>query len=316
MKAAQPDTPARLMVRQFHGKPFDKLVRLGTDWQRYQLEFTAEAEACYVLAGPDLRTTADNPSPPDRATVWLDALQLAKGESAPAFATRQPVELGIGTDKPGNVFAWDEPLKFHFTLASAAGEAREAALDLRLTDFFDDEVWHTTLPAQPPSATSHAATMNVSIPASPKLRGFLRLHVKLTSGKTTAERNMRLAVIPTYTLADSRFGMNHAFGWPEMLTLCKRAGLVWMRDWSMKWQDVEPEQGQFVYEETDAQVGRLLRKASRCWKCCRFLPQCGRPPRRSESARTTPGMQSIPMPPTTRPNTIRFSPSGARGSGV
>ena len=33
-----------------------------------------------------------------------------------------------------------------------------------------------------------------------------------------------------------------------------------MRDWSMKWQDVEPERGKFTYEETDAQVGRLFQQ--------------------------------------------------------
>lgn len=67
-------------------------------------------------------------------------------------------------------------------------------------------------------------------------------------------------MIPTYTQQDSRFGMNHAFGWPEMLQLCKRAGIDWMRDWSMKWQDVEPEKGKFTFEETDAQIDRVVRE--------------------------------------------------------
>ena len=81
MKAAEAGTPARLVVRQFHAAPVDKLVRLTTDWQRYRLEFTAAAEACYVLAGPDLRPSEDNPHPPERATVWLDAVQLSPGEN-------------------------------------------------------------------------------------------------------------------------------------------------------------------------------------------------------------------------------------------
>ena len=33
-----------------------------------------------------------------------------------------------------------------------------------------------------------------------------------------------------------------------------------MRDWSMKWQDVEPVKGQFTFAETDAQVDRILRQ--------------------------------------------------------
>jgi hypothetical protein len=71
---------------------------------------------------------------------------------------------------------------------------------------------------------------------------------------------MRLAVIPIYTLADSRFGLNHAFGWPELLTLSHQAGLVWNRNWSLKWQDVEPSQGQFTFDRGDAEINRLLRR--------------------------------------------------------
>ena len=77
MKAAEAGTPARLVARQFRDAPFEKLVRLSTDWDRYWLDFTPKAEACYVLAGPDLRQTKDNPRPPAAATVWLDAVQLA-----------------------------------------------------------------------------------------------------------------------------------------------------------------------------------------------------------------------------------------------
>ena len=111
--------------------PFEKLVKLSTEWQRYSLEFTPTAEVCYVLAGPDLGKSEDNPNPPARATVWLDAVQLAPSE-VKTFATRQPVELGVGTAKPGNIFAWDEPLQMRLTVASAEKEARKADIELVL----------------------------------------------------------------------------------------------------------------------------------------------------------------------------------------
>ena len=259
MKAAKADTPARLVVRQFHAAPVEKLVKLTTDWQRYSLDFTAAAAACYVLAGPDLRATEDNPNPPEQATVWLDAVQLAPAETKTPFATRQPVEFGVSTDMPGNVFAWEEPLQWRLKVASAdAKQERKAEIDMRLTDFFDEEVWHETRSVTVPPGSSQELT--VTVPPSTQLRGYLLLHATLTSGSIVEPHNLRLAVIPTYQDSDSRFGMNHAFGWPDMLALCKRAGLCWMRDWSMKWQDVEPQQGQFDYEETDAQVGRLFQQ--------------------------------------------------------
>lgn len=280
MKAAEKGTPARLVLRQFRAAPFEKLVRLSTDWERYTLEFTPQAEACYVLAGPDLRKTEDNPAPPSRATVWLDAVQLAPADPRPPFATRQPVEFGMATDKPGNVFAWDEPLRFRLTAASAdAKAARTAEFDFRLTDFFDEEVWREKLVLRLPAGAS--LTKDVLVPPSPQRHGFLRLHATMTSGadggkggspifaKTkngtvpgmaVERRTMRLAAIPVYRGKDSRFGLNHAFAWPEQLVLSRQAGLLWMRDWSPKWQDVEPEKGRVTYVETDAQIDRLLKQ--------------------------------------------------------
>ena len=163
MKAAAEGTPARLVVRQFRAAPVDKLVRLTTQWQRYSLEFTPETEAVYVLAGPDLGKSSDNPNPPDRATVWLDAVQLVPTEAKAEFATRQPVELGLTTGKPGNIFAWDEPLEFRLTVASAEKADRKAEVTLYLTDFFDEEVWRDTKKLTVPAGS--AENLSISIPA-------------------------------------------------------------------------------------------------------------------------------------------------------
>ncbi len=296
MKAAEAGTPARLVARQFRDAPFEKLVRLSTDWDRYWLDFTPKAEACYVLAGPDLRQAKDNPRPPAAATVWLDAVQLAPlvvrasageeqraeaGATKPAeFSTRQPVEFGLTTDKPGNVFAWDEPLRFRVTVAADDGrtgsptrpEGREGAeaagqvgkpvlhraeFEFRLTDFFDEEVWRKKLVMSVPAGTSYEETL--AVPPAPERHGFLRLRATMTSGTAVEGRTLRMAAIPTYRHVDSRFGLNHAFGWPELLSLSRQAGLVWVRDWSLKWQDVEPEKGRFDFTEADAQIDRVLR---------------------------------------------------------
>ena len=169
--------------------------------------------------------------------------------------------MGIATNNPGNVFGWDEPVHFNLTVASADKENRKANIDLYLTDFFDEEVWRDTELLQSVTYRAQSAEpVTYTVPPSPKLRGYLRLHAKMTSGTVVAERSLRLAVIPEYKLADSRFGLNHAFGWPDMLDLCRRAGLIWMRDWSPKWQDVEPKKGQFTFAETDAQIDRILKQ--------------------------------------------------------
>jgi hypothetical protein len=69
----------------------------------------------------------------------------------------------------------------------------------------------------------------------------------------------RLAVVPVHQGGDSRFGMNHAYPWPHLLDLNRKAGLGWVRDWSCKWQEVEPEKGRFTFAEADHQIDRPLR---------------------------------------------------------
>ena len=63
-------------------------------------------------------------------------------------------------------------------------------------------------------------------------------------------------MIPPHDGTDSRFGVNHAYPWPHLLDLSRKAGLVWARDWSLKWMHVEPEKGRLTFTETDYQIDR------------------------------------------------------------
>lgn len=256
MKAARPDTPARLAVRQYAGGSFDEAIRLSTEWRRYELQFEPKRRWCYVLAGPDLIERSGE-TPPTQATVWVDAVQLEQATGATGFLPRQPVELGLETDKVGNVFDWDEPLRFHLTLSgSGLKQTAEATVAFHLTDFFDREIWRNDIRDEIPAGS--VAEHVVELPPDPERRGFLKLHAVLTCGDTRAERSMRLAAIPIYGGGDSRFGVNHAYPWPHLLDLCRKAGLTWVRDWSLKWQTVEPEKGRFDFAETDHQIDRPL----------------------------------------------------------
>jgi hypothetical protein len=255
MKAKETGTPARLAVRYFQGGAASKLVRLTTEWQRYSLTFTPQARWCYVLAGPDLCPGGDNANPPQSATVWLDALQLERGEKASEFTPRSPVEFGIITQKPGNVFDWDEPIRFQFSLRrTESGGPEDVKVDLRLEDFSGRDVF-TWKPAERFPA-GQPGTEHVSLGPDPTCRGFLRLTARMTAGNDVQEHSLRLAVIPKYRQTDSRFGVNHAYPWPHLLDLSRQAGLVWVRDWSLKWQEVEAKQGQFNFAETDFQIDR------------------------------------------------------------
>lgn len=251
LRAATDDTPALLAVREFGGGSREQSVRVGRQWQRFSLTFRPASRWCYVLAGPDLRPAKDRPAPPTSATVWLDAVQFEQADQPSGFQLRLPCEIGLETGQVGNVFAWNEPLQIRLNIGSESpGLPPEARVELRLTDFADQEVWSQTIQPVPTGATA------VEIAAADSRRGFLRLHVRLTAGETTCQRSLRLAAIPPPHGEDSRFGVNHAYPWPHLLDLCRQAGLGWVRDWSLKWQDVEPEKGRFTFAEPDFQIDR------------------------------------------------------------
>ncbi len=243
LKAAAEDTPALLAVREFQGGKFEKKVSVGTRWERFSLDFVPKRKWCFVLVGPDLRER-----PEGSATLWIDAVQLEAGTRPTAFEPRKPLEFAIWTDRPGNVFEWDEPMVAKLAAANRGGAAT-ARVSLRLTDFFDKEVWSQDVAFDVPARGRAVRELRL-----PRLRGFLRLHATLGSEK----QSIRLASIPFHKAADSRFGMNHAYPWPHLLDLTRKAGLVWVRDWSLKWKDVEPEKGRFTFEETDHQIDRPL----------------------------------------------------------
>ncbi|MFP4056234.1 MAG: endo-1,4-beta-xylanase [Candidatus Brocadiia bacterium] len=256
LRADRAGVPARLEVRPFSGRPAAKAVRLTTQWQRCALTFTPRSRWCSVLAGPDLRAAEGRPAPPRPATVWLDAAQLERGERASAYAPRAAVEFAVTTGKTGNVFGWEEPVAFRIALANHDAAARDVSMELVLTDFFDREAWRQELDLRLPPG-QRLDRQVVPRPGEP-LRGYFRLRARLSWGETAAEQDLRLAVIPIHEGRDSRFGMNHAYPWPHLLDLCRKAGLVWVRDWSLKWQDVEPEKGRFTFAVTDPQIDRPL----------------------------------------------------------
>ena len=52
----------------------------------------------------------------------------------------------------------------------------------------------------------------------------------------------------------------------DQIRLASKAGVTWYRDWSLKWQHIEPSQGQFRWELGDTQIDRVLSEG------CSVLP--------------------------------------------
>lgn len=248
MKADRPGVPAAMAV-WFGDRFITKPLTLSTAWRRYAFTVKASDPHAFVAAGPDLRQQQN----PD-ATVWLDGVQFERGAQPTPFQPADPVEVEVATESDSCVFAEGQPVALLARAANATSAPQSAKLSIRLEDFFDAPAGarEATLDLAPGAA----ATARIPLPLSKK--GFYRARIRAEAAGRVRETALRLAVLTPFAGADSPFGMNHAHPWDSQLRLMRQAGICWTRDWSLKWQFVEPEQGRFTFAEPDAQINRPL----------------------------------------------------------
>jgi len=240
-----------LSIRQASGQILHQQVQLKTDWQRHFFTFRPQAEQIFVALGLDLEASRKQ-----AGTLWIDAVQLEKGAQATTYQPRAAVEVGLATDRLGNLFSYGDKPKMTATIFNAGEVAQSIKLHAHTTDFDDAIVYETAVPVD----VRPGQTARVSIATGVQQKGFYRLHLRAKGAEVVLTRAMRFAIIEPYTGSDSLFGMNHAYPWPHLLELSKSIGLCWFRDWSLKWHDVEPEKGTFDFTQCDYQIDRVLRR--------------------------------------------------------
>jgi len=222
-------------------------VKLSKEWKRYALTFRPEYRFAFVMAGPDLAEE----QPVD---VDLDAVQLEKGEKATDFEPRTGVEFALEPSEPAGIFEEGRPASLLLRACNHGAAAARATVKFEVTDFGDKPVpWaEETLEVPAGQAIERAR----EIPAAWK--GFYRVRAACQVGDKTETADLPLARVPRRTAADSVCGINHAFTTARLLGLARKAGVTWYRDWSLKWQHIEPAKGRFRWEVGDAQIDRVL----------------------------------------------------------
>ncbi|KPJ53427.1 MAG: hypothetical protein AMS16_05335, partial [Planctomycetes bacterium DG_58] len=248
LKADKEDTPALLALCTFGGWTPSKKISVGTTWKRYAWRFKSPGRPGYVLVGPDLRGS-DRTS----CTLMIDAVQLEQADAPTAFTTRDPVEVALATQRPGNIFFDGERPRISFSAHNAAKEERTLSLRVTVTDYFDRVVGEKDVRLN----LAGGETKDDSIEARLTKRGFYRVRATL-DGKELPS-GLRIAIVPKYARKDSIIGINHAYGWDHLVKAAVDAGILWDRDWSFKWEDIEPQKGKFTFAETDFQVNREIR---------------------------------------------------------
>jgi hypothetical protein len=251
--------PASNRSHDYHSSP-----RLTTTWRRYSLTFRPQQEWVFVFAGPDLVED-------ERVDVDVDAVQLEKGDQATPFEARTGLEFAAEPSQPAGIFVAGEPRSLVLRLCNHTATARSVVVDFRATDYVDQ-------PAALPSLSLHVppqTPLACDVPLPADWRGYYRIRATAKADATVETCGVRIAIVPPPVAGDSVCGINHAFVSAGQIRLARKAGVTWYRDWSLKWQHIEPSKGDFHWEVGDTQIDRVLREGGRVLPLLPPFPSAG-----------------------------------------
>ena len=219
---------------------------LSTEWTRYSFTQTAPKRDVCIAVGPDMAAMPD-----ERASCWIDAVQLESGSQATAFQTLEPVELGFQTGRYGNVYDIAEPVTLTVAANNSGTTDTAVTLRVRIEDYFGERLpQEDTLSLTVPAGRQAFETWPLNLPS----KGYFRACITWTANGRDHVRVLELTVIEPYVDGDSPFGINHPAPTKRQLGLLSKAGLRWVRDWAVNWDWVEPIQGQMSWTSTDEQL--------------------------------------------------------------
>lgn len=252
MKADRDGVPALLLAQDSHKRIQRQSVTVGKEWKRYQYVCRPTGDYMWVGAGPDLTDSDEK-----EATLWLDAVQVESGRQASDYMTRETVETFLVADEQGYVFT--DPDAGASVRLVACNNHADKDFDVRgrltVKDFRDTVIAEQAVSLK--VERQSVAERRLTELAKGRL-GFFRVEWSPEGVDTPYALAARTAVIRKYPHNDSAFGMNHAYPWDFMLDLSRMAGLTWMRDWSVKWDAVQPQPGPFDFSGVDPIVDRVM----------------------------------------------------------
>ena len=187
----------------------------------------------------------------------------------PAISRATVVESFVDHDASGHVADAKQGASLILRAFNNGDVDHSVAGQLEITDAFGNIVTalKPTLPVQ-----AHASASRTFNNVARGRLGAFRARWKPEQGSGLIEpepetkdgvatlTTTRLAVIESMTELSpwhAPFGFNHAYPWDFLVTSAQRAGVLWWRDWSAKWDTVEHKQGMFDWRTPDAQIGRV-----------------------------------------------------------
>ncbi len=229
------DLKAELGVYFMTGARSIQAAKVTGQWRRYTLTFTAKDIFGFAQIAS---STTDSP-----ATLWVDAVQLEKGTRATTYTTKYPVEAAFYPKRPGGIYYAGEPVVFDVS-ASFGGRGARGSVAVKVVDYRGQTVYQKTF-----SLTKKSAPDRLELPVTDN--GHYQLLASVKGRRFKRSSQTRFVVIypyaKTYGNRDARFGTNHPYYSDLMQGLAQDAGVYWVRDWSLKWDSVEPQKGRWDF---------------------------------------------------------------------
>ncbi len=222
---------------------------LDKAWKRYQFTFTPTQPYVFVLVGPDL---AQEPAEGKVVETFIDNVQLAAGEDA-QYVPRSTVEVALMGNGVTEAPTPGQGMSICLVWACNHGGAPATiSVELDARDFFDRKIELEPVKIDVPPHSMRRAASSLS----QWWLGFCRVTGRWTIDGREDSQTVRLTTIPKH-LNETILGINHAFSDRRMIDVARKAGVGWYRDWSLRWQAIEPSPGRIDWSFADREMDSI-----------------------------------------------------------
>jgi len=190
-------------------------------------------------------------------SLWVDGIQLEEGDLAD-YRPAHDVEIGLVTERPGNIYFEDES---NATLLAYNSTAKAVTKEVvyEVYDYLNRKVKSGSQTLNIPANTTQSTSLNIN----PGKRGIFRI-VFWVNGEDGTEEEVSYSVVPrpnNLGLDESSVMGIHPNYLDFQLEELQRLGIKWARATSpagfFRWSVVEPVDDQFVwYDEQVQRAGR------------------------------------------------------------
>jgi hypothetical protein len=217
-------------------------------WSRMSVTFTTADDAynwyTFVFAENYTGTAC---------TVWVDDIQLNEGPVPDNYGPKAKVEIGITTEKRGNIFYTSDPFQVTLNLWNGSGSKQTKTVNYEVYDIYHNKVESGSF-SKSIGETSYDS-QNVTFPITST--GYYYLIAWIAGDDVWTDSQLALVPVPqnTSTIDYDAIWGTHSHSSANHIEATQRLGLKWLRAMSTaqigRWALVEPSEGNYSFAAGD-----------------------------------------------------------------